>query len=180
MFFLPAIRVTSIHGLKCSKVLSSNGRTFLSPIMVGLQLSTFQAFLESQTEWTKFHVFPKSTNSFFLVYLATSNNYQRMAFSTQFCSMKQDHLWMFYQPEVFLCCVCVRLCESAQRLSEQRHNARKQESEEDGRRGRMCVSPSKFVMRWRFHTSDRPIESKRILRMGFSAHLPHYPDVFGS
>ncbi len=180
MFFLPAIRVTSIHGLKCSKVLSSTGRTFLSPIMGGLPLSTFQAFLESQTEWTKFHVFPKSTNSGFLVYLASSNNYQRMAFSTQFCTMKQDNLWIFYQPEVLLCCVCVIGWISPEAEVIVWHNARKQESEEDGRRGRMCVSPSKFIMRWRFHTSDRPIESKRILRMGFSAHLPHYPDLFGS
>lgn len=105
-FFLPAIRVTSIHGLKRSKVLSSNGRSFPSPITGGLPLSTFQAFLESQTEWTKFHVFPKSPSSGFLFYLTNSKNYQRMAFSTQFCSMKQDHLWIFYQPEVLLCCVC--------------------------------------------------------------------------
>lgn len=94
----------------------------------------------------------------------------------------------------YVVCVCVcwegmgagegkcslRLCESAHGLSEQtRHNARKQESEEDGRRGRMCVNTSKFVTRWRFHTSYRLIESKRILKIGFPAHLPHYQDFFG-
>lgn len=73
-----------------------------------------------------------------------------------------------------LAMLCVWLCESAQGLSEQRHNARKQEREEDGRRGTsVWVLPNLWDKGFTL-----PIESKRILRMGSSAHLPHYLDFY--
>lgn len=113
----------------------------------------FLALFESQTESAKFQLSPKSLRSGFLVYLTTS--YQRTAFSAQSYKTRSFmnflSAWILVMLCAYVCIVlgrsggglgkcCSRLCDSTQGLSEQRHNARKRESEEDGRRSRMCAS----------------------------------------
>lgn len=101
--------------------------------------------------------------------------------------IKQDCLWIVCQSQMvlqYIVCKCVcdvrrkyfwrlwRVSPGAHRTATQCQNARARKMEGEVK----CESPSKFIMRWKFHTSDRAGESKRILRTGYSARLTHYQD----
>lgn len=109
----------------------------------------FLALLESQTELTKFQFSLQSSCSGFLLCLTIviKGLHSACRFYKTWSLMNFLSAWSLVILCAYVYCVgeewgglgkcCSRLCGLAQGLTE-RHNTRKRESEEDGRRGRMC------------------------------------------